>query len=101
MRQAGAGLEVTDRQFAHGVAAMVSVQPGSRTDAVGDEPVVAPGREQPLLVAQVADPPDDQPVASVRGLGDLGDPARLVGNIDPVVLGDRRSRRGRSWSGAP
>ena len=36
MGQAGARLEVADRQFAHGVAAVVGVQPGGGADAVGD-----------------------------------------------------------------
>jgi hypothetical protein len=62
MRQAGARLEVADGQLADGMAAMVGVQPGAGADAVGDEGVVAPGREQLLLVIQVADAPDDQPV---------------------------------------
>jgi hypothetical protein len=72
--QAGARLEVADGQLANGVAAVVGVQPGGGADTVGDERVVAPGWEQLLLVAQVADAADDQPVASVAGLGDLRDP---------------------------
>jgi hypothetical protein len=73
--QPGARLEVADRQLAHGVAAVVGVQPGGGANPVGDERVVAPGWEQLLLVAGVSDPPDDQPVAPVAGLGDLGDPS--------------------------
>jgi hypothetical protein len=75
MRQAGARLQVADRQLADGMAAMVGVQPGGGADAVGDERVVAPGREQLLLVIQVADAPDDQPVTPIGRLGDLGDPS--------------------------
>ena len=86
--QAGARLEVTDGQLADGVAAVVGVQPDGGADAVGEEPVVAPGREQLLLVDEVADPTDHQPVAPVGSLGDLPDPARRVGDVDPVVLRD-------------
>ena len=49
--QAGACLEVADRQLAHGVAAVVGVQPGGGADAVGDEGVIAPAREPLGLVA--------------------------------------------------
>jgi hypothetical protein len=40
------------------------------------------------LVDEVADPTDHQPVAPVGSLGDLPDPARRVGDVDPVVLRD-------------
>jgi hypothetical protein len=90
--QAGARLEVADRQLTHGMVAVVGVQPGGGPDAVGDEPVVAPGRKQLLLVIQVTDATDDQPVTPVGRLGDLGDPVWLVGDTDPVVLGDSRDR---------
>jgi hypothetical protein len=83
MRQPGARLEVADGQLAHGVAAMVGVQLDHRPDAVGDKGVIPPGGKQLGLVALVADPTDDQPVAPVGGLGDLGDPIRLVGDRDP------------------
>jgi hypothetical protein len=63
--QAGAGLEVADGQLAYSVAAVVGVQPSGGAGPVGDEGVVAPGGEQLLLVVQVADPADDQPVALV------------------------------------
>ena len=65
VRQPAARLEVADGQLADGVAAVVGVQPGGGAGPVGDEGVVAPGREQLLLVAQVADAADDQPVTSV------------------------------------
>jgi DNA-binding CsgD family transcriptional regulator len=68
------------------------VQPGGGADAVGDEAVVAPGRKQLLLVVPVADAAHDQPVALEPDFGDLGDLARLVGDIDPGVLGDGRDR---------
>ena len=57
------------------MAAVVGIQLDSGADAVGDERVVTPGREQLGLVAAVADPAHDQPVAAVAGLGDLGDPS--------------------------
>jgi hypothetical protein len=102
VRQARARLEVADGQLTDGVAAMVGVQPGGRPDAVGDGGVVPPGREQLLLVAVVADPPDDQAVVPVGGLGDLRDAIRLVGRSGPRPLHRwQRSRRGRSWPGAP
>jgi hypothetical protein len=67
---------------------MVGVQLDHRLDAVGDEGVIAPGGKQLGLVALVADPTDDQPVARVGGLGDLGDPVGLVRDVDPGLLGD-------------
>jgi hypothetical protein len=81
VRQPGACLEVADGQLADGVAAVVGIRPGGGADTVGDERVIAPGREQLLLVVQVADAADDQPVASIGGLGDLRDPARRVGDV--------------------
>ena len=75
-----------------GVAAMVGVQPGDRADAVGDEGVIPPGGKQLGLVAFVADPTHDQPVAPIGGLGDLGDPIRLVDDRDPGLLGDGGDR---------
>src|SRR6266498_2227279 len=47
-------------------------------------------------VTLVADATHDQPVTSVGGLGDLGDPARRVGDVDPVVLRPGRAAPGRS-----
>jgi hypothetical protein len=92
MRQPGARLEVADGQLAHGMAAVVGVQPGGGTDAVGHKGVIAPGRKQLGLVAFVADPTHDQPVAPVGGLGNLRDSIRLVGDLDPGLLGDLRDR---------
>jgi hypothetical protein len=75
-------------KLADGVAAMVGVQPGHGAGPVGDERVVAPGWEQLLLlIVQVTDPADDQPVTLVAGLGDLRDPARLVDDLHPGRLG--------------
>ena len=74
MRQASAYLQVADGQLADGMAAVVGVQPGGGVDAVGHQPVVAPGWEQLLLVTQVADATHDQPVAPIGSLGDLRDP---------------------------
>jgi hypothetical protein len=67
-------LEVADRRLADGMAALVGVEPGGGADAVGDNRVVAPGREQLLLVIQVAGPPHDQPVAVVGVSGTCGTP---------------------------
>ena len=75
MGQAGACLQVADRKLADGMAAMVGVQLEHRPDAVGDERVVAPGGKQLGLAAQVTNPADDQPVAPIGSLGDLGDPS--------------------------
>jgi hypothetical protein len=85
-----ARLQVADGQLTDGVAAVVSVQPGGGPRPVGDERVIAPGRKQLLLVAQVADSTDDEPVTLVGDLGDLRDPVECVGDLDPGLLGDRR-----------
>jgi hypothetical protein len=90
--QARARLEVTDGQLADGVAAMVGVQLEHRPDAVGDKGVIPPGGKQLGLVFLVVDPPHDQPVAPVGGLGDLGDPIGLVGDLDPGRLTDGGDR---------
>jgi len=81
--QAGAGLEVADGQLADSVAAVVGVHPGHRSDAVGDQGVVAPGGKQQGLVALVADPTHDQPVAAVAGLGHLRQAAWHIWDLDP------------------
>jgi hypothetical protein len=75
MRQPGARLQVADGQLAHGVAAVIGVQPGGGADAVAHERVVAPGRKQLGLVPGIADTTLDQPVAPIACLGDLGDPS--------------------------
>jgi hypothetical protein len=54
---------------------VIGVQLDRGAGPVGYERVVAPGREELLLVVQVADAADDEPVAAERGLGDLRDPA--------------------------
>jgi hypothetical protein len=54
VRQAGARLQVADGQLAHGV--------------------VAPSRNQLLLVVEVPHATHDQPVAVVAGLGDCATP---------------------------
>jgi hypothetical protein len=74
MRQPGARLQVADGQLAHGVAAVIGVQPGGGADAVANERVVAPGGKQLGLVAGIADTTLDQPVVPIARLGDLGDP---------------------------
>jgi hypothetical protein len=89
MGQPGARLGVADGQVADGVAAVVGVQEGGGAGPIGDERVVAPGGEQLGLLALVADATHDQSVALVAGLGDLGDPVRLVGDRAP----------GRFWNG--
>jgi len=54
MPQAHAGFEVADREFHHGVAAMIGVQPDRGADPVGDERVVAPVGKQLGLGADQA-----------------------------------------------
>src|SRR4029434_4594204 len=86
--QAVARCEVTDGECADGVAAVVGVQPDGGAGTVGDEGVIAPRGEQLLLVAEVADAAHDEPVAAIRGLGDLREPVAGVADVDPVGFGD-------------
>jgi len=85
-------LEVADHVFDLGVAAVVGLQPDRGADTVGDEGVVVPGGKQLALVAEVAHPTHDEPVALVVGLGDLGHAGVGIGDVDPGGLGDRRDR---------
>jgi hypothetical protein len=70
----GTLLGVADGELDYGVA-VVGVQLHRGAGPVGDERVVAPGGEELLLVVQVADAADDEPVAAERGLSDLCHPA--------------------------
>jgi hypothetical protein len=88
----GTLLGVADGELDDGVAAVIGVQLDRGAGPVGYERVVAPGREELLLVVQVADAADDEPVAAEQGLGDLRDPAVGVGDLDPGRLGDGRDR---------
>jgi hypothetical protein len=84
--QADAGLEVADAQLHCGVAAVILVQPCRGADSVGDEGVVAPIGEPLGLFTNQAGAAHDQPVALVAGLGDLGQAAVGVDDLDPGVF---------------
>src|SRR5512133_3225451 len=94
--QAHAALEVADAQLDRGVAAVILVQPHGGADSVGDEGVVAPVREQLRLFTHQTGAAHDQPVTLVAGLGDLGDAALGIDDVDPCLLvdgGDRLADR--------
>jgi hypothetical protein len=100
--QPAAVLGVADGELDDGVAAVVGVQLDRGADPVGHQRVVAPGREQLLLVIGVRDAAHDEAVAAKRGLGDLRDPVRGGADVDPGSLADAGDlERGPVWSGAP
>ena len=80
----GSVLQVCDDLLDDGVTTVVCLGLQDRQRGVGEHCVVPPDAEQLALRVRldvvgvgVADPPHDQPVALVAGLGDLRDPVGL------------------------
>src|SRR5437868_1960478 len=68
---------------------MVAFDEPERLEAVGDEGVVAPVREQLGLSANQPGAADDEPAPRQAALGDLGDPLRrVVVQLLPALLRD-------------
>ena len=80
-------LEVADGQLADRVATVVGVQGDGAVFTVGDEGVVAPVGPQGGLHADKAGAAHHQPLACQPGLGDLGDAAVGVVDVDPGAVG--------------
>jgi hypothetical protein len=91
--EAGALLEVADRELDLGVAALVGLDLGERLGAVGEEGVVAPVGKQLGLGAEEAGAANDEPASAQGALGDLGDPpGRVTGKRLPGLLADQLDR---------
>lgn len=67
---------------------MIGIQEDRVAGTVGDEGVVAEGREQRRLGTGELGPPDDQAMALVVGLGHPGLPVRRVVDRRPDALVD-------------
>jgi hypothetical protein len=86
--QPGAGLEVADGELDHCVRAVVGVDSDGVAVKVGDEGVVTPVGPQLRLRTDQPGAPHDQPTPRQRRLGDLGDAAIGVVDVDPGGLVD-------------
>ena len=93
VRKTRALLHVPDRELHDGVAAVIGIEGDRITDPVGDEGVVAEGREQRGLRVDKLGAPDDETVTvAISGLGDPGLPALGLVDSDEGLLRDRIDR---------